>query len=151
MHILFTPPLLCSTCQAKEKSSYWKSQSQLDTMQKLLQELNVLPRFLLVFFTWSTWHWFYWFCHLLCLRMHCSKVSWNYFSAQRKGSLPHHQAIRKHHGIGDAMVVPQFTFKPWTSQTLWYTRHQKPLCICLCFIFCDNGQTINSEFSPICE
>lgn len=57
MHILLTPPLLCSTCQAKGKreDSCWKSQTQLDTLQKLPQELNVLPSFLVVFFTGSTW------------------------------------------------------------------------------------------------
>lgn len=76
------------------------------------------------YFSQGAHDWFYWFCHLPCFIVHCLKVWGNYFSAQRKGSLPHNQAIRKHHGIGVAMVVPWFTFEPWTSQILWCTRRQ---------------------------
>lgn len=134
--------------QREKTRLFLKISESIGHMQKLPQELNVLPRFLLVFFTGNTCHWFYWFFHFPCFRIHCLKVLGNYSSAQRKGSLPPNQAIRKHHGIGVAMVVIQTPNLPNCDVP---DIRQKPLWTCLCFILCDNGQTINSEFNPICE
>lgn len=96
MHILLTSPLLCSTCQAKEKRTLLlKIPKSIGHNAKASARTECAAQISLGIFHREHMHWFYWFCHLSCFRIHCLKASGNYFSAQRKGSLPHNQAIRK--------------------------------------------------------
>lgn len=147
MYILLPPTSLYSTCHTKEKrhDSCLKSQSQLDTMQKLQQELNVLPSFFLVFFIGSIWHLFYIVPTFLSQSTLFKKFQEGIFQLKGRTILPIIKLYRTHHGVGVARVAIWLHVQilSLTNLVMYQTSDGSSFALAFVLCFVDKGQRIH--------